>query len=72
MTEMRRQLPGLVILVRGNHDRSMATMQEAGFDLVYSVVRIVQNGESWIGRHNPAAFSAIHEKQTHDPGEHHD
>jgi len=54
---IRRQLPGRVVLVRGNHDRSMAAMQAAGIDLVYSAVRIAQGNNEWIGRHNPAAFS---------------
>lgn len=54
---IRQQLPGRIVVVRGNHDRSLSAMQAAGYDLVYSAVRIVCDGEQWIGRHNPAAFS---------------
>lgn len=54
---IRQQLPGRIIVVRGNHDRSLSAMRAAGYDLVYSAVRIVCDGEQWIGRHNPAAFS---------------
>jgi calcineurin-like phosphoesterase family protein len=54
---LRALLPGRVILVRGNHDRSLARMQAAGFDLVHSAVRIESGGQRWFGRHNPAAFS---------------
>ena len=32
-------------------------MRHAGFDLVLSAVRIEEQGQHWIGRHNPAAFS---------------
>jgi calcineurin-like phosphoesterase family protein len=54
---IRRRLLGRIVLVRGNHDRSLTAMQAAGYDLVYSAIRITANGHHWIGRHNPAAFS---------------
>lgn len=54
---IRQQLPGRIILVRGNHDRSMSAMRAAGYDFVYSAIRITVDGNHWIGRHNPAAFS---------------
>jgi calcineurin-like phosphoesterase family protein len=57
IAQIRRVLPGHIILVRGNHDRSRAAMAEAGFDAVYSAVRIESGDHHWIGRHNPAAFS---------------
>lgn len=57
LPELRRQLPGRIVLVRGNHDRSLAVMLAAGFDLVYSAISIDVDGRQWIGRHNPAAFS---------------
>lgn len=57
LTEVRRQLPGHIILVRGNHDRSRAAMRAAGFDIVCPAVRIEDGDQLWIGRHNPAAFS---------------
>jgi calcineurin-like phosphoesterase family protein len=57
IAHIRRLLPGHIILVRGNHDRSRAAMSAAGFDAVHSAVRIESDGKHWIGRHNPAAFS---------------
>ena len=57
IANLRRLLPGRIILVRGNHDRSRAAMTAAGFDAVHSAVRIEVGGRHWIGRHNPAAFS---------------
>ena len=54
---MRRLLPGHIILVRGNHDRSHAAMMTAGFEAVHSAVRIEFEDRHWIGRHNPGAFS---------------
>lgn len=56
-TTVRRLLTGRIILVRGNHDRSVAAMRAAGYDHVYSAVRILHGSDQWIGRHNPAAFS---------------
>jgi calcineurin-like phosphoesterase family protein len=53
----RHSLPGRILLVRGNHDRSLTAMREAGFELVCSAVRIHDGDRSWFGRHNPAAFS---------------
>lgn len=55
--EVRRLLPGRIILVRGNHDRSHAAMRAAGFEVVCPAVRIDDGDRHWIGRHNPAAFS---------------
>jgi calcineurin-like phosphoesterase family protein len=55
--EVRQALPGRIILVRGNHDRSHAAMRAAGYDLVYPAVRIEDGARHWICRHNPAAFS---------------
>jgi calcineurin-like phosphoesterase family protein len=57
LPELRRKLPGRIILVRGNHDRSLSVMRESGFELVVSAVRIEGERGFWIGRHNPAAFS---------------
>lgn len=54
---IRQQLTGRIIVVRGNHDRSMVAMRAAGYDLVHSAIRISHEGNQWIGRHNPAAFS---------------
>lgn len=54
---LRAQLPGRIILIHGNHDRSCASMQAAGFDTVASAARIVTKDGVWIARHNPAAFS---------------
>lgn len=54
---LRKQLPGRIIVVRGNHDRSHAAMIEEGFDAVHAAVRIESGDQHWIGRHNPAAFS---------------
>ena len=57
LTKVRQDLPGRIILVRGNHDRSHAAMRDAGFELVHSAVRIDDGTRHWICRHNPAAFS---------------
>jgi calcineurin-like phosphoesterase family protein len=57
LSEIRGSLPGRIMLVRGNHDRSHAALRAAGFDAVYSAIRIEDGGRHWIGRHNPAAFS---------------
>lgn len=57
LPKLRRQLPGRIVLVRGNHDRSLANMRAAGFDLVCSAISIDVDGRQWIGRHNPSAFS---------------
>jgi calcineurin-like phosphoesterase family protein len=54
---LRAQLPGRIILIKGNHDRSRATMAAAGFDCVLPAARIVIGERTWICRHNPAAFS---------------
>jgi calcineurin-like phosphoesterase family protein len=54
---IRKQLTGRIVVVRGNHDRSLSVMRAAGYDVVCSAVRIVLGDEQWIGRHNPAAFS---------------
>jgi calcineurin-like phosphoesterase family protein len=54
---IRKHLTGRIILVRGNHDRSVAIMRSAGYDLVCSAIRVTANGHHLIGRHNPAAFS---------------
>ena len=55
--EIRRRLPGRIILIRGNHDRSPSSLREAGFDTVCSAAHIVNGGRHWFARHNPAAFS---------------
>lgn len=57
LSEVRSSLPGRIMLVRGNHDRSHAAMRAAGFDIVCAAVRIDVGDRHWIGRHNPAAFS---------------
>lgn len=57
LSEVRRSLPGRIMLVRGNHDRSHAAMRAAGFEMVYAAVRIDVGDRHWICRHNPAAFS---------------
>lgn len=57
LPEIRRQLPGRIILLKGNHDRSRRAMAAAGFDLVISAARVVLGDRQWICRHNPAAFS---------------
>ena len=62
--ELRALLPGRIILVRGNHDRSLTAMRQAGFDLVLSAVRIEEHGQQWIGRHNPAAFPITDARST--------
>lgn len=54
---IRRQLTGRIIVVRGNHDRSLSVMRDAGYDFVKSAVRVEHEGHQWICRHNPAAFS---------------
>jgi calcineurin-like phosphoesterase family protein len=57
LSELRRSLPGQIIVVRGNHDRSCSAMRVAGFEDVFSAVCIRDGDRHWIGRHNPAAFS---------------
>jgi calcineurin-like phosphoesterase family protein len=54
---IRRSLPGIIVLVCGNHDRSQPAMRAAGFNLVCSAIRIEDGDQHWIGRHNPATFS---------------
>ena len=53
----RSRLPGRIVVVRGNHDRSRAAMREAGFDVVVSSLRIDSGGHAWVCRHDPASFS---------------
>jgi calcineurin-like phosphoesterase family protein len=57
LAELRRALPGRIILIRGNHDRSLAVMRAAGFDHVHAAASIEADGHRWVARHNPAAFS---------------
>ena len=57
VAEIRRRLPGRIILIRGNHDRSLGSLRASGFDMVCSAARIADGGRHWIARHNPAAFS---------------
>ena len=54
---IRALLPGRIILVRGNHDRSRAAMIAMGYDVVCSAAQITVGDHTWICRHNPAAFS---------------
>jgi calcineurin-like phosphoesterase family protein len=61
--EIRQQLCGRIILVHGNHDRSIAKMKREGFDEVVSAVTFTINDRTYIGRHNPGAFS-MREAQT--------
>lgn len=55
--EVRRMLPGRICIVRGNHDRSITAMKEAGFDWVCNSVRVSIGSEQCIGKHNPADFT---------------
>ena len=57
LPELRQQLPGRIVLVKGNHDPSGAKLRAAGFDLVVSAVSIQVGDHRWIARHNPGAFS---------------
>lgn len=57
LPHLRQQLPGRIVLVHGNHDRSASSLRAAGFDLVCSAVEIIAGADRWFGRHNPAAFS---------------
>jgi calcineurin-like phosphoesterase family protein len=57
LSAVRASLPGRIVLVRGNHDRSHSAMRAAGFEMVYAAVRIEVGDRHWICRHNPAAFS---------------
>jgi calcineurin-like phosphoesterase family protein len=57
LTTLRQQLPGRIILVRGNHDRSRSAMHAAGIDEIHSAVVIQDGDRRWYGRHNPASFS---------------
>jgi calcineurin-like phosphoesterase family protein len=57
LNTVRQELPGRIILVRGNHDRSRSALNAAGFLEVPTAV-VIQNGERrWYARHNPASFS---------------
>lgn len=53
---IRTRLPGRIILVRGNHDRSRTAMLAMGYDQVVSAAEITVDDRTWICRHNPAAF----------------
>jgi calcineurin-like phosphoesterase family protein len=57
MAEIRRSLPGKIIIIRGNHDRSAASMIAAGFDHVSSIAIIEHGVRRWMCRHNPSKFT---------------
>jgi calcineurin-like phosphoesterase family protein len=50
---MRARLNGKIILTRGNHDRSKASMFRAGFDAVYKRLDIALDGYTLTALHDP-------------------
>jgi calcineurin-like phosphoesterase family protein len=50
---IRHQLNGRIVLVRGNHDRSVTAMLDCGFDEVWSELRLSAEGKNFYLRHRP-------------------
>ena len=56
--DYRRRLQGRIVLVRGNHDRSVSAMLAAGFDEVHNSLTIDCHGHRVFMRHIPPVDDA--------------
>jgi len=53
---IRKKLNGTIVLIRGNHDRSPATMFEAGIDQVHEDLMMMLDGHTVYMRHKPLGY----------------
>lgn len=56
---IRLSLPGRIMLVRGNHDRSATAMRRCYFDWVCSQVVIRSRSHAWLCRHDPSGYTPL-------------
>ncbi len=52
-SDMLNKLNGYKVLVRGNHDKTSAKMEEMGFNLVVESMKVVHDGTRYFIVHNP-------------------